>query len=89
MRSHQRHRFSVMMDLSNDVGWHCRQAGGEGELAMEMWWRAAALESLQAFVVGPLRKADPTEQAHLARSVAAMLRPTLDAVSGHPSLQVH
>ncbi len=55
---------------------------------MEMWWRAAALESLQAFVAGPLRKADPTEQAQLARSVAAMLRPTLDAVSGHPSLQV-
>ena len=64
------------------------QAGGEAELAMEMWWRAAALESLQAYVAGPLRKADPSEQANLARSVAALLRPTLDAVSAHPPLQV-
>ena len=25
-----------------------QQAGGEAELAMEMWWRAAALDALQA-----------------------------------------
>jgi len=64
-----------------------RQAGGEAELAMQMWWRAAALESLQAYVAGPLRKADPMEQANLARSVAALLQPTLAAVSAHPPLQ--
>ena len=64
------------------------QAGGEAELAMQMWWRAAALESLQAYVAGPLRKADPMEQANLARSVAALLQPTLAAVSAHPPLQV-
>jgi len=63
------------------------QAGGEAELAMQMWWRAAALESLQAYVAGPLRKADPMEQANLARSVAALLQPTLAAVSAHAPLQ--
>ena len=62
--------------------------GGEAELAAEMWWRAAALEGLQAFVLGPLRQAVGAEQARLARSVAQLLQPTLEAICAHPALQV-
>ena len=84
--------FRLLLNADRDVPQlQCKilytQAGGEAELAMQMWWRAAALESLQAYVAGPLRKADPTEQANLARSVAALLQPTLAAVSAHPPLQ--
>ena len=57
-------------------------------MATEMWWRAAALEGLQAFVVGPLRQALGTEQARLARCVAQLLQPTLESICAHPALQV-
>lgn len=56
-------------------------------MAMEMWWRAAALEALQAFVAGPLRQAGAVEQAQLARSIGQLLQPTLEAICAHPAMQ--
>lgn len=64
-----------------------RQAGGEEELALEMWWRTAALDALQAYMVGPLATADSAEQARLQRILVQLLSPTLDAISAHTALQ--
>ncbi|KAK9820084.1 hypothetical protein WJX72_005985 [[Myrmecia] bisecta] len=62
-------------------------AGGEAIMAMEMWWRAAALEALLAFVKGPLAQARRSESTKLQRAIGTLLQPTLDAVCSAPSLQ--
>ncbi len=64
------------------------QSGGEAELAMEMWWRAAALDALQAYVVGPLSRAEGQEAARLQRTIALLLAPTLEATCSHAAMQV-
>jgi predicted N-acetyltransferase YhbS len=61
--------------------------GGDAVLAMEMWWRAAALEALHAYVLGPLAAAPKADQLKLGRSVAQLLRPTLDAIAANVVLQ--
>lgn len=53
-----------------------------------MWWRAAALDALQAYIAGPLATADSEEQARLQRTLVQLLSPTLDAISAHAALQV-
>ncbi len=55
---------------------------------MELWWRSAALEALRAFVLRPLCASPPAEQSRLQKQVAALLQPTLLAVTTSPVLQV-
>ncbi len=54
---------------------------------MEMWWRAAALDALQAYIAGPLSRADGREAASLQRTVALLLAPTLEAICSHAAMQ--
>lgn len=65
------------------------QAGGEVVMSMEMWWRSAALEALQAFVLGPLKEASKAEATKLQKSVVALMQPTFEAISASPALQVN
>ena len=76
---------SIMIDSISSTSW---QAGGESQLAMELWWRSAALEALRAFTVRPLRACPPAEQSRLQKQVAALLHPTLAAVMTSAALQV-
>ena len=63
------------------------QAEGETILAMELWWRAAALEALQAYMASVLPKASRSHSTRLQRLLGSLLQPTLDAVFGSPALQ--
>ena len=53
-----------------------------------MWWRAAAVDALQAYVAGPLALADAAEQGRLQRTLAQLLAPTLEAICSHAAMQV-
>ena len=64
------------------------QAEGETVLAMELWWRSAALEALQAYMASILPQASRSQNARLQRLLGSLLQPTLDAVFGSPALQV-
>lgn len=64
------------------------QEGFDIALAMEMWWRAAALEALHAYVLGPLAGAPRQDQPKLLKTIATLLQPTLDAIANQPLLQV-
>ena len=64
------------------------QAAAESDLLTELQWRIAALEALQAFVVGPCARATALQAASLAASCASLLQPTLDAICAAPALQV-
>lgn len=57
-------------------------------MAMQMWWRAAALEALQAFVLGPLASAPRSEQSRLMRHIGQLLDPIRVAICSHAILQV-
>ncbi|KAK9865210.1 hypothetical protein WJX84_003181 [Apatococcus fuscideae] len=63
------------------------QAGGEGVLAMELWWRCAALEALQAYVMSQLALCSRQEGIKMQKTVASLLQPTLDAIMASPGLQ--
>ncbi len=63
------------------------QAGGEGVLAMELWWRCAALEALQAYVMSQLALCTRPEGVKIQKTVASLLQPTLDAIMASPVLQ--
>lgn len=54
----------------------------------ELQWRGAALEALQAFLLGSCARAAPLQAASLAASCASLLQPTLDAICAAPALQV-
>lgn len=62
--------------------------GWDIETAAEMWWRASALEALQAFILGPLTSAGRAGSRKLQESIAALLAPTLEIISSTPPLQV-
>ncbi|KAK9798183.1 hypothetical protein WJX73_010462 [Symbiochloris irregularis] len=62
-------------------------AEGESMLAMEVWWRTGALESLQAYMASVLPQASRSQGARLQRLLSSLLQPTLDAVIGSPALQ--
>eukprot|EP00884_Botryococcus_braunii_P001693 jgi/Botrbrau1/11524/Bobra.0393s0003.2 len=62
-------------------------AGGEVVMSMEMWWRSAALEALQAFVLGPLKEASKAEGTKLQKSVVALMQPTFEAILASTALQ--
>lgn len=64
------------------------QSEGEAGAAVEVQWRAAALDALQAYIVGPLMAAPPPEQARLQRTLAQLLAPTLEAITSQNVLQV-
>ena len=64
------------------------QAAAESEMPTELQWRCAALEALQAFVLGPCARAIPLQAASLAATCASLLQPTLDAICAAPALQV-
>lgn len=65
------------------------QSEGEAGAAVEVQWRTAALDALQAYIVGPLMAATPPEQARLQRTLAQLLAPTLEAITSQSVLQVH
>lgn len=56
-------------------------------MAMELWWRAAALEALKALLLSPLVTVPSIEAVKLQRRVAAVLQPTLAVVLASPVLQ--
>jgi hypothetical protein len=64
------------------------QSGGEAVAAAEMMWRAAALDALQGYIIGPLTAATQQEQLRLQELVAQLLAPTLDAIISQSNLQV-
>ncbi len=64
------------------------QAEGEAVLAMEVLWRAAGLEALQAYMASVLPQAGRAHNARLQRLLGSLLQPTLDAVFASPALQV-
>ena len=53
-----------------------------------MWWRAAALDALQAYIAGPLASAPASEQGRLQRTLTQLLAPTLEAITSQGVLQV-
>lgn len=57
-------------------------------MAMELWWRSAALEALKALLLSPLMPNAGAESERLQRRIAAMLQPTLTIVLASPVLQV-
>ena len=57
-------------------------------VAMELWWRTAALQALLACITGPLAAAPRVEQAALYACAAGLLKPTLDVLTAHAALQV-
>lgn len=57
-------------------------------VAMELWWRSAALQALLACISGPLAAAPRGQQPALLRRAAALLKPTLDVLTAHAALQV-
>ena len=63
------------------------RAGGEGVLAMELWWRCAALEALQAYVMSQLALCTQKDGIRIQKTVASLLQPTLDAIMASPVLQ--
>ncbi len=63
------------------------QANAEVGMAMELWWRAAALEALKALLLSPLVTTPTLESGKLQRRVAAVLQPTLAVVLASPVLQ--
>jgi hypothetical protein len=59
----------------------------EQTLAMEMWWRSAALQSLLAFVHGVILPLPPSkEHKALVRGLLGLLRSTLAIITKHPAL---
>lgn len=64
------------------------QAEGEAVLAMELAWRAAALEALQAYMASILPHASRSQGTRVQRMLSSLLQPTLDAVCTSPALQV-
>ncbi len=57
-------------------------------VAMELWWRSAALQALAACTLGPVAAASSVQQPALLRRAAALLKPTLDVLTAHAALQV-
>lgn len=57
-------------------------------VAMELWWRSAALQALAACTLGPVAAAPGVQQPALLRRAAALLKPTLDVLTAHAALQV-
>ena len=55
---------------------------------MELWWRTAAVQALQACIQGPLAAAPRAQQPELLARAAALLKPTLDVLTAHAALQV-
>ena len=55
---------------------------------MEIWWRSAALEALQAYMATVLPQAPRSQNARLQRLLGSLLQPSLDAVFASPALQV-
>ncbi|KAL4425068.1 hypothetical protein ABPG77_010382 [Micractinium sp. CCAP 211/92] len=56
-------------------------------VAMELWWRSAALQALAACTLGPVAAAPSVQQPALLRRAAALLKPTLDVLTAHAALQ--
>ncbi|KAL4431040.1 hypothetical protein ABPG75_006296 [Micractinium tetrahymenae] len=56
-------------------------------VAMELWWRSAALQALLACISGPVAAASRVQQPALQRHAAALLKPTLDVLTAHAALQ--
>ncbi|PRW58658.1 HEAT repeat-containing 5B isoform X2 [Chlorella sorokiniana] len=56
-------------------------------VAMELWWRTAALQAFLAIVAGPLAAAPRADQPRLHQCAAALLKPTLDVLIAHAALQ--
>ena len=57
-------------------------------MAMELWWRAAALEALKSLLLSPLVSAPGPDSVKLQRRIAAVLQPTLAVILASPVLQV-
>ena len=55
---------------------------------MELWWRCAALEALQAYVMSQLALCSRPEGIKIQKTVTSLLQPTLDAIMAAPILQV-
>eukprot|EP00873_Tetraselmis_striata_P027810 jgi/Tetstr1/448074/TSEL_035373.t1 len=59
---------------------------GEESWAQEVWWRAAALQALVGFVIGPVQAAAPALRHRLTAGVAKLLHPTLTAIASCSAL---
>jgi len=66
----------------------CLQSSLDYVVAMELWWRTAALQAFLAIVAGPLASAPRADQPRLFQRAAALLKPTLDVLVAHAALQV-
>jgi len=64
------------------------QAKAEVGMAMELWWRGAALEAFKALLLSPLVSTPGPESEKLQRRLAAILQPTLAVILASPVLQV-
>ena len=58
-------------------------------MAMELWWRAAALEALKALLLSPLVSVPSSDSEKLQRRIAAVLQPTLAVILSSPVLQAN
>lgn len=56
-------------------------------MAMELWWRAAALDALKALLLSPLVSIPGIDSEKLQRRISAVLQPTLAVILGSPVLQ--
>ncbi len=58
---------------------------GDGELAAQLWWRAAGLQALQGYVLAVLGTGLLPTGEQAVQAIAGMLAPLLDAVSNEVS----
>jgi hypothetical protein len=61
--------------------------GGDGELAVQLWWRAAGLEALQGYVLAVLGGGTLPSGAEAAvvQTIAGLLQPLLEAAASQVS----
>jgi hypothetical protein len=59
--------------------------GGDSELAVQLWWRAAGLQALQGYVLAVLGTGLLPSGEQAVQAIAGMLTPVLDAASNQVS----
>ena len=65
----------------------CRYDHKDLDLAMQLWWRGAALEALQAYISGVLLKGLAAAPRAKIETVVSLVTPVLEAITSSPILQ--
>jgi len=74
---------ALQVDEKHFVG---PKGAGEDVWAQELWWRAAALQALVGFMVGPLASSPTQLRLRLTKAVCRFLHPALTAIASCDAL---